>query len=79
MLAHAADDVFRSIGVPYDTAEGFLDFAEIGGSPVQKSHARAGIVSSSGDRVENFVSQRGSQLSHYAQAIHMRELCLQLA
>ena len=61
-------------------AERFPDFVQIRRDVrSKKSHARAGIVAGGGDRVENFVGQRGGQLSHDAQAIQVRELQLQLA
>jgi hypothetical protein len=46
---------------------------------VQKIQRRPGIVARAGDRLCDFVSQRGSQFSHHAQTVHVREICLQLA
>ena len=74
VITDAADDILCSIGIPDDTAERFPDFAEIWRTHVQKAHGRTGIVARGGDRMQNFVSQRGGQLSHHAQAIHVREI-----
>ena len=78
VVTDAADDIFRSIGVPYDAAERFPDFPEIGRIYLQKTRGRASIVARSGDRMQNFVSQRSGQCSHYAQAVHVGEIRLQL-
>ena len=32
-----------------------------------------------GDRLLDFVSQRGGQFSHHADAVHVSEICLELA
>jgi hypothetical protein len=79
VVADAADDVFGSVGVPHDTPKRFPGFAQIGGAQVQKAHSRASVVARGGDRMQNLVSQRGGQLSHYAQAIHVREICFKLS
>ena len=68
-----------SIGIAHDTAERFPDLAQVWRLLVQEIQGRTGVVARSGDRLLDFVSQRGRQLSHHAQAIHVREICLQLA
>ena len=67
VITDAADDVFGAVGIPDDTGERFLDFGQIWRAHFQKAHACTSVVARSGDRMQNFVSQRGGQLSHHAQ------------
>ena len=79
MIADAVDDAFAAVGIPDNTGERFPDFVQIWRAHFQKAHARTGVVARGGDRMQNFVSQRGGQLSHDAHAIYVREIRLQLA
>ena len=79
MITDAVNDIFAAVGIPDDTSERFPDFGHIWRAHFQKAHGRTSVVARGGDRVQNFVSQRGGQLSHYAHAIHVREIRLQLA
>ena len=79
VIPYATDNIFCSVGIPYDTAQRIPDFAEIWWAHVQKTRGGTGIVARGGDRMQNLVTQRCGQFSHYAQAIHMREIRLQLA
>jgi AraC-like DNA-binding protein len=65
------DDVSGPVGVAYDTAERFPDFAEVRRLPVHEIQGRADVIARAGDRLRDFVSQRGGQSPHYAQADHV--------
>ena len=79
VITDPVDDISGSIGIVDDTGERFPDFAQIRRVSVQKVHGRAGVVARGGDRLGDFVSQRGGQFSHHAQAVHVREIRLQSA
>jgi hypothetical protein len=78
VITHPVDDVSGSIGVTHDTPERFQDLTEFWRLPVQKIQCRTGVVASAGDRLRDFVSQRGGQFSHHAQAVHVRQIRLHL-
>ena len=73
MITDPTDDVSGSISIAHDAAERFPDLAEVRRLLVKKIQGRTGVVARAGDRLRDFVSQRGGQFSHYAQAIHVRE------
>ena len=79
MSTDAADDIFGSVGIPYDAVERIPDFIQIRRAQFQEARGGTGVVAGGCDRVENFVSQRGRHLSQDAHAIYMREIRLQLA
>ena len=79
VITNAADDFLGSIGVPYNASERFHDFGQIWRAHFQEAHSRTSVVSRSGNRMQNLVSQGGGQLSHNIQPVEMREICLQLA
>src|ERR1700730_16195865 len=78
MITDAINDIFAAVGIPDDTTERFSDFVHVWGAHVQKAYGRTSVVARGGDRMQNFVSQRGGQFSHHAQAIQVREIRLQL-
>jgi hypothetical protein len=79
VITDPVDDLSGSIGVGHDTGKRFPDLAQLGRLPVQKIHGRSGVVARGGDRLHDFVGQRGGLFSHDPEAIHVREIGLQLA
>jgi hypothetical protein len=77
VLTDAVDDVSGSIDIANDTGECLPDLAQVRRLRLQKILGRTGVVARAGDRLRDFVSQRGSQFSHYARAVHVREVCLE--
>ena len=63
---------------PNDTGERFPDLAQVRRLHVQKILGRPGVVARAGDRLRDFVRQRGSQFSHHAHAVHVGEIRLHL-
>src|SRR5271166_1807577 len=55
--------------------------ASISSGGSRRSHRMQALASmmAGGDRLLDFVSQRGGQFSHHAHAVHIREICLELA
>src|ERR1700686_4923489 len=78
VIPDAVEDLSSSIGIIYDAGERFADLAQIWRASVQEVRGRAGIVARGGNRLRDFVSERGGQLSHHTQAIHVREIRLEL-
>jgi hypothetical protein len=74
LLSDAIDDVCRSICVANDTGERFPDLVQVERLHLQKILGRPGVVARAGDRLRNFVGQRGGQLSHHAHAVHVGEI-----
>jgi hypothetical protein len=74
VLAHAINDAFGPVGIPDNAGERLFDFGQIWRAHFQKAHSCTRIVAGRGDGVQDFVSQRGGQFSHYAHAIHVREI-----
>ena len=60
------DEVVRDRG-----PQGFI---QIRRTHFQEAHARTSIVARRSNRMQDFMGQRGGQLSHYAQPIHVREI-----
>jgi hypothetical protein len=79
VFADPIDDVSGAIGIANDTVDRFPDLANVRRPLVQKIHRRTGVVARAGDRLRDLVGQRGGQFSHHAHAVHVREICLQLA
>ena len=79
VVADPIDDIRGAVGIPDDAVESFPDLAQIRRLLLQKIHGRAGVVARSGDRLLDFMRQGSRQLSHHAQAVHVREIRLQLA
>ena len=71
------DGVSGSTGVANDTVEHLPNFAQIWRPLIQEIQGGLSVVARSGDRLRDFVSQRGSQFSPHANAIHMREILTQ--
>ena len=61
-----------------DTGECFPDLAQVRRLHLQKILGRPGVVARAGDRLRDFVGQRGCQLSHHAHAVHVGEIRLHL-
>ena len=78
LITDATDDVSGSIGIAHDAAERLPDLTQVRRLPVQKIHGRTGVVARTGDRLRDFVRQRGSQFSHHAHAVHVGEIRLHL-
>ena len=78
LITDAVDDVSGSIGIANNTGERFPDFAQVRRLHVQKILGRAGVVARAGNRLRDFVRQRGSQFSHHAHAVHVGEIRLHL-
>jgi hypothetical protein len=54
-------------------------FLLIGWVTTEPSQAGVGGYDGGGDRLLDLVGQRGSQFSHHAHAVHVREICFELA
>ena len=74
LLTDAVDDVSGSIGIAYDTAERFPNLSQVRRLHLQEILGRTGVVACGGDRLRDFVSQRGGQFSHHAQTVHVGEI-----
>ena len=66
MITDAVYDSLAAVGIPDNGTERLPDFGHIWGTHVQKAHGCTSVVAHGGDRMKNFVSQGGGQLSHYA-------------
>jgi hypothetical protein len=44
----------------------------------EPSHAGVGVHNGGGDRLFDFVRQRGGQFAHHADAVHVHEISLEL-
>ena len=66
MITDAVNDSFAAVGIPDNTSERFPDFGHIWRAHFQKAHGRTSVIARGGDRMQNFVSQRGGQFSHHA-------------
>src|SRR5712691_1919100 len=73
VITNPVDYVSSSISIAHDAAERFPDLVQVRRLPVQKIQGRAGVVTCRGNRLLDFVSERGGLLSHYAQTVHVRE------
>jgi hypothetical protein len=78
MWSRIRPTILNSIGTPDHPAERFPDFLQIRWTQFQKTHPRTSIVARRCDGVHDFVGQRGSQFSHHAQPIHVREIRFKL-
>jgi hypothetical protein len=78
VITHPADNILGSVGIPDDAAERFLDFIQVRRAHLQKAHPGPSIVARRSNGVQDFVSQRGSQFSHRAHAVHVGEIRLHL-
>jgi len=74
VITHPVDDESRAVGITYDTAERFPDLAQLRRLLIQKIQGGASVVARGGDRLRDFVSKRGGQFSHHAQAVHVGEI-----
>jgi hypothetical protein len=79
VIPDPVEDISGSIGIIHDAGERFPDLAKTWRASVQEVHRRAGVVARGGNRLRDFVGQRGGQFSHHAQAVHVREIGLELA
>ena len=79
MIPDTVEDRAGSIGIIHDGSERFSDLAHLRRAPVRKIQGRLGIVARGGNRLRDFVSQRGGKFSHRAQTVHTREIGLELA
>ena len=79
MIPDPVEDLSGSVGIIKDAGERFPDLAKTWRASVQEVHRRAGVVARGGNRLRDFVGQRGGQLSHHAQAVRVREIGLELA
>jgi hypothetical protein len=79
VIADPIDDLSGSIGIGHDTGKCFPDLAQLGRLPIQEIQGRSSVVARGGDGLGNLVDQRSGLLSNDAQAVHVREIGLQLA
>src|SRR5215472_5493430 len=79
LLTDAVNDLSGSIDIANDTTDCFADLAQVRRLHPQKILGRTGVVARTGDRLRDFVRQRGSQFSHNADAVHVSEIRLELA
>ena len=78
VITDPVDDVSGAIGIAHDAAERLPDLAQVRRLHVQKIQGRTGVVARAGDRLRDFVRQRGGQFSHHAHAVHVGEIRLHL-
>ena len=78
VITDTVDDVSGAIGIAHDAAERLPDLAQVRRLHVQKIQGRTGVVAGAGDRLRDFVRQRGGQFSHHAHAVHVGEIRLHL-
>ena len=78
VITDPVDDVSGAIGIAHNAAERFPDLAQVRRLHVQKILGRTGVVAGAGDRLRDFVRQRGGQFSHHAHAVHVGEIRLHL-
>ena len=78
MIADAVDDVSGAISIAHNAVECLPDLAQVRRLLVQNILGRSGVVASAGDRLRDFVRQRGGQFSHHAHAIDVGEIRLHL-
>src|SRR6516225_2259969 len=74
LLSDAIDDVSGSICVRNHTRECFPDLAQIRRLHFQKILGCPGVVARAGDRLRDFVRERGCQFSHHAHSVHVGEI-----
>ena len=74
VITDPVDDISGSISIIHDAGERFPDLAQIWWASVQEVHGRTGIVARGSNRLRDFMSQRGGQFSHHAQAVHVGEI-----
>ena len=79
LIADAADDVARAIGVVHHALDRFPDFHQIRGISREKAQRGMGVVACRTNRLIDLVRDRGGKLSHRCQAIRMRQIHLQRA
>jgi hypothetical protein len=77
--AYPADNVAGPIAVLDDLIEGVLNFLQIGRPVAKPAQSRIGVGDHAGDRLVDFMRNRGRKLPHGRYAIDMRELRLRLA
>ena len=78
LSTHAANDILGSVNIPDDTAKRLFDFIQIRRVHFQEPHSCTGIVARRSNGVQDFVRQRGSQLTHRVHAIDVGEIRLHL-
>ena len=72
VITDPVDYVSRAIGIADDAAKRFPDLTEVWRLPIQKIEGCTSVVARSGDRLCDFVSQRGG---HFPQRAHTIDMC----
>src|SRR5271169_1096102 len=78
MLANAADNLAGSSAVPHDTPERLPDFVETRRFCAEPTQARIGVGDDRGNRLIDFVRDRGGHLPQQHDPIEAREIGLGL-
>jgi hypothetical protein len=74
LITDTVGDVTGSIGIDDDTVKRFPHLAKVWGLLVQEIQCRKSIVARGGDRLRDFLSQRGCQFSHLPRGVHVGEI-----
>ena len=78
VISNAGNDLLGSVGIPYNAGKRLHCLAQVWRPHFQEAHASTRVIACCGNRMKNLVSQRGSQLSHHAQPVEVREIRFQL-
>ena len=73
------DHVTGSLAIANDIADRFTDFVHIRHVSGQPAQARAAVAHYTGQRLVDFMRDRGGQFPHHAHAVDVREICLDCA
>ena len=79
LISDPADGVSGSVGIVHDAAKCLPDFSKVWRILIEKIKSCTGVVAHGGDRLHDFVSQRGRQFSHHTHAVHVSEIRLEFA
>src|SRR5262245_18035240 len=77
MTTDAVDNISGSVGIAHDATERLPDLVELRWLPVQEIQGCTSVVARAGDRLRDFVKQRGGHFSQHAHAVHVGEFRLQ--
>jgi hypothetical protein len=78
VIPDTVEDISRSIGIINNVGERFPGLAKIWWASFKEVHGYTGIVARGSNRLRDFVSQRGGQLSHHTQAVRPKSTRLEV-
>ena len=76
---NAGDHFTGSLSVANDVADSVTGFLKIGRISRQKTPASAAVADYTRQRLVDLMRNRGSQFSHHAHAVDVREICFEFA